>query len=92
MGIFHEDLMVWCKKLRQYKLTLVLHKNLLVKCEKLRLYVLMGIFHENLFTLWKRGAYMPYKFWGYTGSAGGMGLMWVYPLKNVFAFSRGKFN
>ena len=42
-------------------------------------------------TLWKRGAYMLYKFWGYTGSAGGMGLMWVYPLKNVFAFSRGKF-
>ena len=43
------------------------------------------------FTLWKRGVYMPFAIWGYTDGAGGTGLMWVYPPKNVFEFPRGKF-
>ena len=34
---------------------------------------------------------MPFDIWGYTEGVGGMGLMWVYPNKNVFEFSRGNF-
>ena len=34
---------------------------------------------------------MPFEFWGYAGGVGGIGLMWVYPTKNIFEVSRGIF-
>ena len=34
---------------------------------------------------------MPFAIWEYTDGAGGTGLMWVYPPKNIFEFLQGNF-